>query len=199
MNQRNKEDEFMPAELRCELIDKHWDINVDHDWWDCIYDEFKIEMQTKGITVDDMNFTGFYSQGDGASFTGRVDMIQFLKLHELEQKYMGATFFAGQGELWAEITRGSSRYSHEHTVSVNMIVDSYNNYEEDSPRYQVYETMQEVLDLEMKDLEEQVADICRGYMRDLYAQLRDEYEHLTSKEAIWETIVANELHELEAA
>lgn len=20
---------------RSELIDKHWDINVDHEWWDC--------------------------------------------------------------------------------------------------------------------------------------------------------------------
>ena len=182
-----------------ELIDKHWDINVDYDWWDCTYDEFKIEMQTKGITVDDINFSGFYSQGDGASFTGRIDMIQFLKVHGLEEHYMGATFFAGQGELWAEITRRSSRYSHENTVSVELIVDSYNNYEEDSPRYQVYETMQEVLDLEVKDLREQVESICKDYMQDLYRQLRDEYEALTSKEAIWDTIVANDLHVLEAA
>lgn len=197
MNQDNIEE--LDDQLRSELIEKYSDINVDHDWWDCTYEDFKIEMQTKGITVEDMNFSGFYSQGDGASFTGRVDMIQFLKVHELEQKYMGATFFAGQGELWAELTRGSSRYSHENTVSINMIVDSYNNYEEDSPRYQVYETMQEVLDLEMKNLEEDVSDLCRGYMQDLYSKLRDGYEYLTSEEAVWETIVANDLHELEAA
>lgn len=182
-----------------ELIDKYWDINVDHEWWEYTYDEYKIEMQTKGITVDEMNFTGFYSQGDGASFTGRVDMIAFLKVHGLEEHFMGATFFAGQGELWAEITRGSSRYLHENSVSVNLIVDSYNNYEDDSTRYQVYETMQEVMEHEVKDLEIEVEDICKGYMRDLYAKLRDEYEYLTSKEVIWETIVANELHLTEVA
>jgi len=194
MNQENIDDQ-----LQNELIDKYRDINVDYLWWDCTYEDFKIEMQTKGITVDDMNFTGFYSQGDGASFTGRVDMIQFLKVHELEQKYMGATFFAGQGELWAEITRGSSRYYHESSVSINLIADNFNNYEEGSTRYEVYDTMDTVLNSEWKDLEEDVSDLCRGYMQDLYSKLRDEYEYLTSEEAVWETIVANDLHELEAA
>lgn len=196
MNQ-SKDVEF--DQSQDELIDKYWDINVDHDWYRYTYDDYKIEMQTKGITVAEMNFTGFYCQGDGASFTGRVDMIQFLKVHELEQRFMGATFFAGQGELWAEITRGSSRYSHENSVSVNLIVDSYNNYEDDSTRYQVYETMQEVMEHEIKDLETEVEDICKGYMQDLYSKLREEYESLTSREAIWETIVANELNLTEVA
>lgn len=196
MNQ-SKDVEF--DQSQDELIDKYWDINVDHDWYQYTYDEYKIEMQTKGITVAEMNFTGFYCQGDGASFTGRVDMIQFLKVHELEQRFMGATFFAGQGELWAEITRGSSRYSHENSVSVNLIIDSYNNYEDDSTRYQVYETMQEVMEHEVKDLETEVEDICKGYMQDLYSKLRDEYESLTSREAIWETIVLNELNLTEVA
>jgi len=180
-----------------ELIEKHWDINVDHEWWDCTYEDFKLEMQTKGITVDDIRFTGFYSQGDGASFTGRVDMEQFLKAHNLEQDYMGATFFAGQGELWAEITRGSGRYAHEHSVEATLVDDTYNNFD-DEVRFEVYTRMEEVLNDEWKDLEEEVNKICRGYMQDLYKQLRDEYEALTTKEAIWDTIVANDLHVLEA-
>lgn len=186
-------------EIKDELIEKYWDINVDHDWWQFTYDEFKIEMQTKGITVNDMNFTGFYSQGDGASFTGRIDMIAFLKVHELEQRFMGATFFAGQGELYVDINRGSSRYYHENSVNIDIEEDMYNNFEDDSVRYQVYETMQDVLETEWKDLETEVEDICKGYMQDLYSKLRDEYESLTSREAIWETIVLNELHVLEAA
>jgi hypothetical protein len=58
--------------------------------------------------------------------------------------------------------------------------------------------MQKVLDDEWRDLEDDVNNICRGYMQDLYRKLRDEHEHLTSDEAVWETIEANELH-LEAA
>ena len=192
MNQSNEELD------RESLIEKHWDINVDHDWWDSVYHEFKLDMQTKGITVDDMNFTGFYSQGDGASFTGRIDMIQFLKEHNLEQEYMGATFFAGQGELWVDITRGSSLYCHEHSVEATLIEDTFNSYD-DETRFEVYCRMEEVLNSEWQKLEEEVNEICRSYMQDLYRKLRDEYEALITKEAIWETIVANDLHVLEAA
>ena len=156
-----------------ELIDKHWDINVSYDWWDFTYEQFKIDMLAKGITVDEMYFTGFYSQGDGASFIGRVDMIAFLKAHDLDHKYMAGTFFAEQGELWAEITRGSSRYSHENSVVINLTVDSYNNYAEGSTRYEVYETMQEVLDTEIPDLEKEVEDICKNYMRSMYTMLQE--------------------------
>lgn len=197
MNQENKENECITEELRCELIDKYWDINVEHEWWDNVYHDFRVSMQEKGITVDDINFTGFYSQGDGASFTGRIDMCQFLKEHNLEQEYMGATFFAGQGELYADITRNSSRYCHEHSVEATLIEDTYNNFD-DETRFAIYTRMEEVLNDEWRELEEEVNQICRSYMQDLYRQLRDEYEALTTKEAIWETIVANELHVLEA-
>lgn len=193
MNQEELDDQ-----QRSELIEKYRDINTDHEWWNCTYDEFKLDMQTKGITVDDMNFTGFYSQGDGASFTGKVDMIQFLKFHELEQQYIGATFFAGQGELWADLIRNNSRYYHENSVDVFLEEDTFDNFEDGDIRGEVYKRMIEILQDEWKDLEEQVEQICKGYMQDLYSKLRDEYEHLTSKEAIWETIVANELHVLEA-
>ena len=43
------------------------------------------------------------------------------------------------------------------------------------------------------NLEEDVNNICRGYMQDLYSKLREEYEHLTSDEAVWETIEGDEL------
>jgi len=181
-----------------ELIEEHRHINVDHEWWEYTYSEFKLDMQTKGITVNDMNFTGFYSQGDGASFTGRIDMEQFLKVHDLEQQFMGATFFAGQGELWAEITRGSGRYCHEHSVEATLIDDTFNNFD-DEVRFEVYTRMEEVLNDEWQDLEEEVNKICRGYMQDLYRQLRDEHEALTSDEAVWETVVLNDLHVLEEA
>ena len=189
MSQLNEESE----QLKDELIEKYRSINVDYDWWECVYEDTKIEMESKGINVYDINFSGFHSQGDGACFIGRIDMAQFLKVHQLEQKYMAATFFAGQGELWATLDQGNSRYYHEQTVSASLVVDSYNNYEEDSTRYQVYETMQKVLDDEWKDLEDDVNNICRGYMQDLYRKLRDEHQYLTSDEAVWETIEGDEL------
>ena len=198
MNLHNTDVKVEVGQHKDELIEKYHDINVDNDWWEYTYGEFKLDMLIKGITVNNINFSGFYSQGDGASFTGRIDMCQFLKVHGLEEHYMGAVFFAGQGELYADIRRGSSRYCHEHSVEATLIEDTYNNFD-DETRFDIYTRMEEVLNDEWQDLEEQVNNICRSYMQDLYHKLRDEYESLTSREAIWDTIVANELHELEAA
>lgn len=190
----------LSAELdqqRSELIEKYRDINVDHEWWDYLYEDFKLGMVEKGIRIKDIFFTGFYSQGDGACFTGEIDMCKFLKAHGLEEHYMGATFFAAQGELYTTLDKNSSHYAHENTVSVNLELDNYNNYDDDT-RYDIYSTMEEVMESEWKQLDNQVEEICRGYMRDLYRQLRDEYEALTSDEAVWDTIAANDLHVVEA-
>ena len=37
------------------------------DWYECVYDRFKEEGRDKGFSIDEIQFSGFYSQGDGAS------------------------------------------------------------------------------------------------------------------------------------
>ena len=96
--------------------------------------------------------------------------------------------------ITARLFRFASHYSHEHTVDISTNFEDYNDYAEDDLRYEVYNTMRDELNDETPDLEETLIDICRGYMRALYSDLRTEYEYLTSDEAVWETIVANDLH-----
>jgi hypothetical protein len=56
------------------LIDKYRHINVEHvEWWDSEYDCFKQDMAEVGIEVDNIYFSGFWSQGDGACFEGKID------------------------------------------------------------------------------------------------------------------------------
>jgi hypothetical protein len=127
-------------------------------------------------------------------------MDVFLKMHDLEHKYPGATYFASIGELPARLVRPRlSRYSHESTIELDMDWDGYNNFDDDDARGDVYETLHELLEDEWQSLEQDILDISRGYMRDLYRKLEKEYDYLTSDEAVWETIVANDLHVLEAA
>ena len=47
----------------------------------------------------------------------------------------------------------------------------------------------------MGDFETAVTEQWRTYMHELYRKLEAEYEYLTSDEAVWETITANELIE----
>ncbi len=41
----------------------------DYEWWDHIYDEWKEELNDMGFYNVEIAFSGFWSQGDGASFT----------------------------------------------------------------------------------------------------------------------------------
>jgi hypothetical protein len=184
-----------------ELIEKYRDINVDHDdWHDAVWEDYAIDMIQKGIDAEDMNYSGFWSQGDGASFIGKINMDVFLKMHNLEAEYPGAAYFARINELPARLVRPRlSRYSHENTIELDMDWDGYNNFENDDIRGDVYEALYESLQDEWQNLETDILDICRGYMRDLYRKLEKEYDYLTSDSAVWETIVANDLHVLEAA
>lgn len=175
-----------------ELIEKHRDINTNYDWWEYTYEYWAEKLIEKGIEPDDFRFSGFYSQGDGASFAGKLNLLQFLKAHNLTMEYPAATFFADD-YLGARLFRSASHYSHEHTVNISTNFGDYNDYDEDDLRYEVYNTMRDELNDETPELEETLIDICRGYMRALYSDLRDEYEYLTSDEAVWETIVANDL------
>jgi hypothetical protein len=53
------------------IIEKYRDINTDFDWYNYTIEEFVGEMESKGLDIDPKNvkFSGFWSQGDGASFT----------------------------------------------------------------------------------------------------------------------------------
>lgn len=189
-------------ESKQELVEKYRDINVDHDWWDFTYEDFKNDMREKGIEVVRMYFTGFYSQGDGACFEGLVPVSQFSKfmeVHELSSKFPAAKFFADNNDLRLDMHKHHHHYCHENTIDVTIMDISGNPYEDFSTRWEVYDTMQTLFNEEEYELFElECEDIVKGYMRELYSRLEKEYEYLVSEEVVWETIVANELH-LQAA
>lgn len=183
------------TDSQLEMIERYRDINVDYEWWDSTYEMWAEKLIEHGIHPEDMRFTGFWSQGDGASFVGKIDLKQFLRAHNLEQTYVGATFFAEREEIYVKLFRHQSMYSHANTVDVDITDDILNDYDEDDLRCTVYESMAQEYYDELKDLEEDVIGICRRYMNDFYRALQEEYEYLVSDEAVWETIEANELNE----
>ena len=70
----------LPDDVQERLLEEHRDLNVHHDWSDETIDEFKAKAFALGISVGSVYWSGFWSQGDGACFTGRiVDWGEFLK------------------------------------------------------------------------------------------------------------------------
>lgn len=53
------------------------------EWWDFIYDDWKERLEKKGFMVPDIAFSGFWSQGDGASFTCKyVDFQRYFSEYD---------------------------------------------------------------------------------------------------------------------
>jgi hypothetical protein len=191
-----------PKQLK--LIEKHRGINVFGDWWDWTYDDFKTQMANKHIKVDDIRFSGFSSQGDGASFTGYIkDNIAFLKAHDLAETYPWITKLLGMGgDFTLEIKRVSHHYAHENTIGVDLIFTTMfchmlEYHQRDDLRSVIAERWDQHLDEEYASICGVVAEIVRDYCRDLYNTLRKEYDYLTSDEAVWEAIETNDLDEEE--
>jgi len=54
------------------VIEKNRDINVDTECWtDCVLEEYKSKLKSLGFYDIDFCWSGFWSQGDGASFTAK--------------------------------------------------------------------------------------------------------------------------------
>ena len=192
------------------LIEKYRDINVEHDWWEYTIDDFKERMQIfYGIAAYDVSFSGFWSQGDGASFEGHVSNVpSFLQAHDLMESYpMLIKLLEEDGAVHISVVR-RGLYQHENTMYIDVCQSdqfcNLNKYghlfrpyrEEDSDcdvRVKAVEFMDKKLDAEIQDLEEVALEIFREHARGLYRLLNDEYDYLTSDEAVWDSVVTNEL------
>lgn len=173
------------------LIDNFRDINVYHeDWYDGVYEWFIEHCAERGIDVDvkGITWTGFWSQGDGAAFEGTV--VDSKKL--LGDWYVDYPIFNKYAEELNGYIRMSWRTGNNNNVKLNDIdVEHIGHYlDDDHPFVEVW---QEQLDKEVDLINELVGDEVTDLCGLLYDSLRDEYEHLTSDEAVWESIVANEL------
>jgi hypothetical protein len=189
------------------LIDKYRDINAEYaTWWDCIYDAFRSDMSPIGIDVAKVQFSGFCSQGDGASFTGRItDVKSFMQHHKLTETYptvMRLLDLGGDIDLRVDQTDWFSHYYHENTVRV------FNPHSggfchilptDDPLRAAVVEQWDKDLEAEVTVLAVAATSIIRGHCRDLYSQLEEEHDYLTSDDAVWEAIQSNNLSTEEEA
>lgn len=193
---------------KAELIDKHREINVNYDgWWESVYEWFEEQCRERGVNlytrqetsqhgmrtptsrmVPDIVWSGFWSQGDGAAFGGHIH--QWAKfLGDQADRYPMFSKYAIDSNGWVTARWVAGRHNSISNFDFN--VEPFENYlEDDHPFAEIW---QEGLDAELDSVEALVLDSIDDLCYLLYNTLRDEYEALTSDEAVWETIVANEL------
>jgi hypothetical protein len=186
--------------ISSELIDKYRYINVEHEWWDCIESDLWTEMKCMGFHVDKLFFSGFCSQGDGASFIGDVDNLElFIKecVPHFDKEYpLVRQMF---DTVSVSMVQGSNRrYSHENTVLADVNAESFGEQVGWSAAdlvIQAADALDEVLDEQLDSFQADVQTVLRDKMQDTYKKLNDTYDYLTSDEQVEETIISCELGE----
>lgn len=173
-----------------EWFAKDWPL---YDWWESTYDDFVEIGNTIGIDFKNKSnnpeaykpaiyFSGFHSQGDGASFEGdyaykagwrkklegycpnEKDLFEIAEnLQEIQRRH----FYM----LSADIKLMNSIYCHSGTITLDVFKDGewYNGPDED-----------------------ELSQLMREFADWMYKRLEMEYEFLTSEEHIEEEIRINE-------
>lgn len=161
--------------IKTKVLDKYRYNSVDVDWYHPVYDDFFAELERYGIEAD-IEFTGFYSQGDGASFiTTTCDTDLLIRTLFEEGHDIPENALLDSKNLSVRIDRMNSRYLHEETMYVDI-------HDEDMA----------LSDLESETLNDIIEEWAKEKARDLYRKLESYYEDITSDKEVIEYLADSE-------
>jgi hypothetical protein len=184
---------------------EHWIID---DWYDSVYYDFKSEGIVHGFHIEDIKFSGFWSQGDGASWYGDVDMKVFIEKNLPECIGRDCWLWLLQSG-WVHdrlnIYQRGNHYAHSHTMSVGNIEVYADEGDDDilqldcilkgAPVSTLWNLILADTACPIKrpdDLEELVLTEARQYADEIYDGLREAYEYECSDENIAESYNIND-------
>jgi len=143
-------------------------------WADHVIEGWLEVLSREGFTNADIEFSGFCSQGDGASFTSSVDLGAWIERSKEREK------FAALVELGvtAQIKRSSSNYVNSNTIYADIGTEySDTTYKENALLLE----LEEALNVNARDLSNQI-----------YRMLEMEYDHLSSEESLIKSAEIND-------
>jgi hypothetical protein len=190
-------DELTP-DAQNKAIENLRDVKYHYDWWESTYDDFHSIAKYFGFDVDLKNtwFTLSYSQGDGSSFTADVDVLKLISCIESEgwKEYAPKENFSLPSisknvlRICKLIERNKIDIGKVHIYPCNRETNVSIVFEHDYANTRVLERIEYAIG----ELNEIVLDTAKELNKFLYRQLRDECDYQSSREAIIETIKANE-------
>lgn len=178
--------EELSEEAQQNALEKCRNWNAEDGFWsDCVIDDIKAIGELIGIDIEDVYFSGFSSQGDGAQFEGyysyKKGCLKALKeyapmeydvhiiakaLQELQRK----NFYA-----LSAYVKHRGHYNHEMCTDIQVMSGN--------------ESMGGVND----DAWEGIKELLRDFMRWMYKRLESEYDYATSDEQVKEFLIINEM------
>ena len=194
-------------EAKKRALEKNYDWNIDHDWWDSVYEDAIMMGEIIGISIDTRRgskepaiyFSGFSSQGDGAScecsYSYKVGSLKELKSsaparykdHETKK----CVEQEGNVELH-RICKALTAVQRKHFYQLEAKVSTYGHYSHSCcTRVTVEHAEDRYRDI--GDAEEEITQLLRDFMDWIYSRLEAEHDYLTSDEQIRDSLIANEV------
>ena len=155
-----------------------------YGWYDSITEDFKTILELLGFYDIETSFSGFWSQGDGARFTGNYSnekrittKIKGYAPKDAELNRIAKDIMAIQQinkyKLEATIEANTHRYLHSNTMSVNTF-NSENEYT-DIKQYEEFE------------------QLCKDLADWYYDRLENYYDYLMTDKVVAEHLICNEV------
>jgi len=135
-----------------------------YEWWDYAYERHTENLKEKGFDNVDIQFSGFWSQGDGARIQCEISFLEASILFKDKFKVPDDFDFGICGTI--RIYANNNHYCHFNTLAIE-----YEYFENVDHQYEymiVHETLSFIKDVSGK----------------LYSDLQNEYEYLTSDDYI---------------
>lgn len=188
---------------------QHW---LFEDWAEFYIDDAKAKGRTMGFEIQHIYYSGFWSQGDGASWIGDIDLYKFV--NEYLPESIGRDcwlwlFQSGWVHDKLAVYQGPSNYHHSGTMSIGN-VEVYTDCDaaleaklelncilNGAPIQTLWDLIMSDTDCPIKgadDLEELALEKAREYADDIYKRLEKGYEESTSDEEISYALDANDIY-----
>lgn len=179
-----------------------WAQNIEFDA-DFVIDEFKRSMEPY-VKDMDIRWSGFWSQGDGASFSGSVNLLAVLDYIDADNNHYLYRELMRAGELWQTAKLSNTgHYCHEGTMNLED-PDCYTSNRVVSKGPLMGLDLNTLADSDEYDANNKIAQLVQAgadevlawlkdQARELYKELEQEYEYQTSKEQFIEWAEANEV------
>ena len=182
---------------------------MDYDWWDSVYEMAGEDGKEKGFYIDKIYFSGFHSQGDGASWTGQVDVRQWLEVNCADSIGLSAWCQLIQEDIvdkFCKVVANNSHYCHESTMQFSDVEDHTDEFTDDwlmelpsifkgMEVHHLFDIITTDPNCTLKSTEgitQAITESGRQYAIDIYQRLREEYAYLCSEEMMLDHFDCND-------
>jgi hypothetical protein len=170
---------------------------VEYDWWEWTEDRLKETLAPAGVRVDKLWFSLSYSQGDYATFEGHIMVWEWMEATKdgdqtYADKYPALHLaLADYGED-ATVTTYNRSCGARANLDGNVVGNTYPTGIFSALEQDAWDDLVEE-QYDMAGLEQAMQDYVDNISAELYTDLREEYEHLTSEESFIESCECNDI------